>query len=170
MIRDRGLLIAEIPHLRRYALALTRDPDLADDLVQTCLERGLSRFKLWQPSRKIRPWLFTIMHNLHVDMVRHSARRGVSLPLDEMPEQPSQAAGQEAHLNVRAVLDEIDKLPRDQRDVLILIGIDELSYAEAAGVLSIPLGTLMSRLHRARSRLRERLGMAGSRPPIRRVK
>lgn len=170
MIRDRGLLIAEIPHLRRYALALTRDPDLADELVQTCLERGLSRFKFWQPSRRIRPWLFAIMHNLHIDMVRHKARRGASVPLEDMPEQPSQAGGQEAHLNVKAVLEEIDNLPHEQRDVMILVGIDELSYAEAANVLSIPLGTLMSRLHRARGKLRERLGMAGKRPPIRRVK
>jgi RNA polymerase sigma-70 factor (ECF subfamily) len=170
MFSGRDRLIAEIPHLRRYARALTRDPDLADDLVQTCLERSLSRFHMWKPSRRLRPWLFTIMHNLHVDMVRHRARRGLSVALDELADPPAEPAGQEASVNVRAVLDEIDNLPLEQRDVLILVGVDELSYAEAADVLSIPLGTLMSRLHRGRTRLREKLGMAASGPAIRRVK
>ena len=170
MFRDRSLLIAEIPHLRRYARALTRDPEVADDLVQNCLERGLSRLHLWQPARRIRPWLFAIMHNLHVDMVRHRMRRGVSVALDEMADPPAQPADQDERLNVQAVLDEIDLLPGEQRDVLILVGLEDLSYAEAAGILSIPLGTLMSRLHRGRAKLRERLGMAERRPAIRRVK
>lgn len=170
MFRKDTMVIEEIPHLRRYARALMRDHDKADDLVQNCLERALGRFHLWQSDRALRPWLFTIMHNLHIDMIRHRSTRRGDVALDDVGELPSQAATQEEFLGAKAVLDEIDRLPQDHRDVLILVGIDELSYSEAAKVLSIPTGTLMSRLHRARAKLRENLGMSGRKPAIRRVK
>ncbi len=170
MFRNRTLLVAEIPHLRRYARSLTRDPHAADDLVQGCLERALNRFHLWQPHRRLRPWLFTIMHNLFIDTQRHRANRSPALPLDELHVPPSQAAGQEHHLAARAVLEQIDQLPPDQREAVLLVGVNELSYAEAAEVLGVPPGTLMSRLHRGRAKLRERLGMAEPGPAIRRVK
>ncbi|MGD1879295.1 MAG: sigma-70 family RNA polymerase sigma factor [Kiloniellaceae bacterium] len=176
MLRNRSLLIAEIPHLRRYARSLTRDADAADDLVQGCLERALGRFHLWQPTRRLRPWLFTIMHNLFIDTRRLRVNRTPALPLDEMHRPPSQAAGQEHHLAAQAVLRQIDLLPTEQRDAVLLVGVNELTYAEAAKVLGIPEGTLMSRLHRGRTKLREQLGMAGKRATanpqdaIRRVK
>lgn len=170
MFRKDAMVIAEIPHLRRYARALMRDPDKADDLVQNCLERALGRFHLWKSDRALRPWLFAIMHNLHIDMIRHQSIRRGEVSLDDVGELPSQAANQEGLLAAKAVLEEIDRLPQDHKDVLILVGIDELTYSEAAKVLSIPTGTLMSRLHRARAKLRENLGMAGRKPAIRRVK
>ncbi len=170
MFRNRTLLIAEIPHLRRYALSLTRDSHAADDLVQGCLERALSRFHLWQTSRRLRPWLFTIMHNLFIDTQRHRSARNPALSLDDLHTPPAQGASQEHHLTARAVLEQIDHLPAEQREAVLLVGVNELSYAEAARVLGIPQGTLMSRLHRGRAKLREQLGMAASGPAIRRVK
>lgn len=174
MLTNRSLLIDEIPHLRRYARSLTRDADAADDLVQGCLERALGRFHLWQPKRRLRPWLFAIMHNLFIDTRRLRANRSPALPLDELLSPPSQAAGQEHHLNAQAVLRQVDLLPPEQRDAVLLIAINDLSYAEAAAVLGIPEGTLMSRLHRGRTKLREQLGMVERAPlrpsPIRRVK
>lgn len=168
---NRTLLIAEIPHLRRYARALLRDPERADDLVQNCLERALSRFHLWQPDRRLRPWLFTIMHNLHVSGMRYHGSRPALVELDETAPSAQQAPKQEEALEARAVLAAIDRLPEDQRIAVLLVGIEELSYEDAAASLGIPVGTLMSRLHRGRERLRELLRMTEHRPPaIRRVK
>ena len=160
--RNRALLIAEIPHLRRYARSLARDPDAAADLVQSCLERALKRFDLWHPKRRLRPWLFTILHNLYVDTVRHRASAAAQRPVAEVVNLASQAAGQEQAVTAQRVLDQIDRLPPEQRDVVLLVGVNELTYAEAAEVLGIPPGTLMSRLHRGRARLREALGMVAS--------
>lgn len=170
MARRTSPLIAEIPHLRRYARALLRDPEVADDLVQSCLERALSRFHLWQPDRRLRPWLFAIMHNLHVNTIRYRSSRPAAVELDESI-LPSGAATQDGVLHARAVLAAIDRLPEDQRTVVTLVAIEELSYKDAAAVLGIPLGTLMSRLHRGREHLRELLDMVEPRPAaIRRVK
>ena len=163
MLRDRSLLIAEIPHLRRYALSLTRDADTADDLVQGCLERALGRFHLWQPRRRLRPWLFAIMHNLFIDTRRLRVNRNPALSLDALATPPAADAGQQHHLAAQAVLRQIDLLPTEQREAVLLVGVNELSYAEAAGVLGIPEGTLMSRLHRGRAKLREQLGMTEAR-------
>ncbi len=178
MARDRAALIAEIPHLRRFARSLARDPDAADDLVQSCLERALSRFHLWRPERRLRPWLFTMLRNLHVDTVRHRSavqareqRSAEVVPL-------TQRAGQEDSVTARRVLDAIDRLPAEQRDAVLMVCVNDLTYGEAAQVLDIPQGTLMSRLHRGRARLRESLGLAERRPgpgpdthkPLRRVK
>jgi len=165
MTRDLSILITEIPHLRRFAYALTGERDLAEDLVQSCLERAVARFHQWQPDRRLRPWLFAILHNLHVD-ARRRPHRGV--PLDEVPDLPARDASPEERISAHEALEAIDRLPEDQRDVLILVGLNELSYAEAASVLGIPPGTLMSRLHRARARLREMLGRTKS-PAIKQV-
>lgn len=165
MAHDLSILISEIPHLRRFALALTGDRDFADDLVQGCLERAVARFHQWQPDRRLRPWLFAILHNLYRDNRR---RPNLGIPLDEMPELPSREASPEERMSTAEVLAAIDLLPEEQRDVLILVALNELSYAEAATVLEIPPGTLMSRLHRARSRLREMLRRTKS-PSIRQV-
>lgn len=161
MPRDVSILIAEIPGLRRYAHALTSDPDMAEDLVQDCLERAVARLHQWRPERRLRPWLFAILHNLHVDM-RRRVERQVEVPLDGVPEQPSGDAGPDGRFETHRVLAAIDRLPPEHRDVVLLVGLNELSYAEAAEVLGIPPGTLMSRLHRARGRLREEMGRRGT--------
>ncbi len=166
---DRGVLIAEIPHLRRYARALLRDVDAADDLVQLCLERAMNKLHLWQSDRKLRTWLFAIMYNLHIDQIRHRAVGGVQVSLDLVAE-PSQPARQEEVLFAKSVLAAVDQLPPEHRDVIVLIGINEFSYSDAAEILSLPIGTLMSRLSRARDKLRQSLDMEKPRATLRQVK
>lgn len=169
--RDARLLLTrEIPHLRRYARVLTRNSDSAEDLVQNCLERGLSRFHLWQQDRRLRPWLFTIMHNLFVNQVRSRASRPVLVSLEGMATQLSTAADQETRTEAREVLAALESLSEDQRSAVVLVAVEGLSYEEAAEVLGIRPGTLMSRLHRGRERLRELCFPASDKPAIRQVK
>jgi len=146
-----------IPALRRYARALLRNPTAADDLVQDCLERAVSH---WQQRREgnARSWLFTILHNLAVNQFRQPASRGRHVTIDETNEDDfGQEAVQEQTLMYRDVLDKLAKLPDDQRAVLLLVAVEDLSYAEAAKVLNIPIGTVMSRLSRARERLQQEI-------------
>jgi len=169
MFRRRDQMIAEIPHLRRYAKVLLRGEQGADDLVQACLERALRKFHLWQSERRLRSWLFSIMHNIHIDMTRTLTHSRPPLALEDVAE-PAQAGNQEDRAEVSAILAAVDRLPAELRDVLVLVAINELSYAEAAEALAIPLGTLMSRLNRARERLRLTLGMDHRRPALKQVK
>ena len=146
-----------IPALRRYARALMRDRASADDLVQDCLERAVSR---WYQRRDgdLRAWLFTILHNLAVNQFRKSASRGRHVPIDETNEDSfGEAASQEQKLMYQDVLAKLARLPEDQREVLLLVAVEDLSYAEAANVLGIPVGTVMSRLSRARERLQQEI-------------
>jgi RNA polymerase sigma-70 factor, ECF subfamily len=151
-VGSRDAIVAEIPRLRRYARALTGRAEAADDLVQDTLERALDRWRFWQRGRALRPWLFAIMHNLHVDARR---REGVVDYRDEgdLPALP-QRADQEDALALRDLERGLSLLPLEQREVLLLVGLEELSYGEVALALGLPLGTVMSRLSRARSRLR----------------
>jgi RNA polymerase sigma factor (sigma-70 family) len=142
-----------IPALRRYARSLVRNRATADDLVQDCLERAVSR---WHQRRDgdVRAWLFAILHNLAVDQFRKSATRGRHVAIDEASESEfGEAAAQEHRLIYKDVLNKLAKLPEDQRAVLLLVAVEDLSYANAAKVLNIPVGTVMSRLSRARERL-----------------
>jgi RNA polymerase sigma factor (sigma-70 family) len=146
-----------IPALRRYARALLRDRANADDLVQDCLERAVSR---WYQRRDgdIRSWLFTILHNLAVSQFRRSAARGKHVLIDETNEDDfGEAAVQEQRLMYRDVLNKLATLPEEQRAVLLLVAVEDLSYADAASVLDIPVGTVMSRLSRARERLQQEI-------------
>lgn len=171
MFRNRSPLIAEIPHLRRYAHALLRDPEDAEDLVQSCLERAVRNLNQWDPSRRLRPWLFAIMHNLHIDLLRSRFAGGdTGVPLSDANEVPWRGASPEQALNAKDVVEAIYRLPDDYRDVLVTVALKELSYSEAAEALGISAGTLMSRLHRARERLRQTLQMADRKSGIRRVK
>src|SRR3954468_23315674 len=156
MADDQALLLEEqIPALRRYAFALVRDPDAADDLVQDCLERALSRWYLRRAEGDLRAWLFTILRNLYINAYRARQRRGVGATLDETHSSIAPIAPeQEAGLQARDVLAAIDQLPEEQKSLLLLIGVEDLSYEQAARVLAIPIGTVMSRLSRARQRLR----------------
>lgn len=170
LVRERNrLLVEQIPHLRRYARALVGDTAEADDLVQSCLERALSRFHLWRGSGDIRAWLLTIMHNLHVNEVRQSRRRGGAQALEETADVPALPATQESMVEARNLVEALACLPEDQRAAVLLVGLEELTYRDAAAVLGIPVGTLMSRLHRGRERLRS--AMAGETvTPLKRVK
>jgi RNA polymerase sigma-70 factor (ECF subfamily) len=148
----------QIPALRRYAWALSRNAENADDLVQDCLERALRAAPNFRSGSNVRPWLFSILHNVFVDERRRLSRRGLHLMLDEV-ETPPVKASQEASADVQDAFNAIAKLPIEQREVLLLVGVEDLSYEEAARVLCVPVGTIMSRLSRGREKLRELLQM-----------
>jgi RNA polymerase sigma-70 factor (ECF subfamily) len=144
-----------IPALRRYARSLLHNRAAADDLVQDCLERAVSR---WYQRRdgNVRAWLFTILHNLAINQFRQSATRGRHLPIDEASEGDfGEDAAPDQRLMYQDVLNKLAKLPRDQQAVLLLVAVEDLSYADAAQVLDIPVGTMIPRLSRARERLQQ---------------
>ncbi|MCA0304478.1 MAG: RNA polymerase sigma factor [Proteobacteria bacterium] len=166
---DPGPLIEPlIPALRRYAYALRRDHAAADDLVQDTLERALSRWSTRRQEGDLRAWLFTILRNLHVGSHRAAARRGVAVAFDEA-DLPGVAAAQDAAVEANDVLGAVGQLPEDQKSLLLLVGVEDFSYDEAARILDVPLGTVMSRLSRARRALRSILE-GGRAPLLRRVK
>ena len=160
---DAGLpqpdLVAAIPRLRRYARVLTGNPVRADDLVQDALLRAWDKRRLWQVGSDLRAWLFTIMHNIFVNQ-RALARRdgqGVSIDAEEdggLVWQIAVRPAQQARVELIEVMHEIERLPAEQREVLLLAAVEELRYEEIATVLGIPIGTVMSRLSRARATLR----------------
>ena len=143
-------LIELIPRLRRYARALVGERAGADDLVQDTLERAWAKLHLYRRGTDLRAWLFTVMHNVHVNRVR--ATRLVDPLEDEMPELTQRA--QPDSLELRDLDRAIARLPADQRAVLLLVTLEEMSYDEVARTLGIPIGTVMSRLSRAREKLR----------------
>jgi len=147
-------LIEHIPRLRRYARALTRDASQADDLVQDTLERALLKLDLWRPGSDLRAWLFTLMHNLFVNRVR--AGRLQETELDEARDIPV-SGGQMEALALRDIHTALGRLPAEQREVILLVGLEQFGYAEAARILGVPVGTVMSRLSRGRERLRQLL-------------
>jgi len=157
---DSAAILAEIPRLRRYARALLGDRAAADDLVQDTLERAWSRHALWRVGSDLRAWLFSIMHNLRVDQLRRPSVPTHSIDEDHF-EVPTRAT-QTDRLEVRDIESALRQLPDEQREVLLLVALEDLGYAEIAGTLGIPVGTVMSRLARGRERLR--LLMDG-RPP-----
>ena len=155
-------LLGCLPRLHRYARALRRNREDADDLVQDTLERAWSRVSLWQGVGDMRTWLFSIMHNLHVDALRRGRLDLVDLD-EHTPEIPV-AAAQAERLALRDLDASLAVLPPEQREVLLLVAIEGLAYAEIALVLGIPIGTVMSRLSRGRERLRGLMnGEAGHR-------
>jgi RNA polymerase sigma factor (sigma-70 family) len=144
-------LVELIPRLRRYARALVGDRATADDLVQDTLERAWAKLHLYRRGTDLRAWLFTVMHNVHVNRVR--ASRATDTLDDEMPEL-AQRASQGDALLVRDLDRGISRLPAEQRSVLLLVTLEEMSYEQVARTLGIPIGTVMSRLSRAREKLR----------------
>jgi len=149
---DAQSLIELIPRLRRYARALVGERATADDLVQDTLERAWAKLHLYRRGTDLRAWLFTVMHNVHVNRVR--ATRPTDPLEDDMPEL-AQRATQGDSLLVRDLERGIAALPLAQREVLLLVALEDLSYEETARVLGIPIGTVMSRLARAREKLRD---------------
>src|SRR5579871_1910044 len=146
---------AEIPRLRRYARALTRDATQADDLVQSCLLRAIAKQHLWQPGTDLRAWLFTILHNQHVNNVRRGVREGTAVPVEAV-------AGDA--LQLRDLERALAQLPAEQRQVILLVGLEGMRYEEVATVLGIPIGTVRSRLSRGRESLRVLMGLADESP------
>jgi len=161
------LITDHIPRLRRYARALVGDVHAADDLVQDCLERAWSRQHLYDSSQAIRPWLFSILHNIYANAARQYHRTPPLLPLNQVDDITN--AQYEAELSLRDLERSLALLANEHREVLLLVGLEQLSYKETAEVLKIPLGTVMSRLTRARDKLRELMHNQPA-PHIRRVK
>src|SRR3982751_1457655 len=144
-------LVDLIPRLRRYARALVGDRASADDLVQDTLERAWAKLHLYRRGTDLRAWLFTVMHNVHVNKLR--ATRATDMLEDEMPELAQRGAQSDA-LVVRDLERAIARLPAEQRAVLLLVTLEDMSYDEVARTLEVPIGTVMSRLSRAREKLR----------------
>ena len=176
MASRRDAVAAEIPRLRRYARALVGSNAEADDLIQDTLERALARLDQWRDGESPRKWLFSILHNLHVDGLRRKSRRPPPVGLDSLgPEQSAPAADGASGRDLDRAL---QQLSGEQREVVLLVGLEGLTYAETAEVLDIPVGTVMSRLARGRGRLRtlmdyeggDKGGDTGGRAALRRVK
>ena len=157
-----------VPALRRYARALTRNLDLADDLVQDCLERAIARRGLFRPTGPVRAWLFTILLNLYRNGRRAAHRRGEQVDIDTIPDLATPAP-QPGHLALAEMARAIETLPGEQKEALLLVALEGFSYQEAADILRIPAGTLMSRLGRARAALRLLTGTPAE-PHLRTVK
>jgi RNA polymerase sigma-70 factor (ECF subfamily) len=160
-----------IPALRRYATALLRNREDADDLVHDCLVRALDKLHTRRDDADVRAWLFAIMHNLFISQLRRQKARPAGDPLNETHEAIlTQRPDQEANLHFRDLVEALNRLPVEQRSVVLLVSVEDLSYAEAASVLGIPIGTVMSRLARGRERLRQMTEGEEVRPVLRRVK
>ena len=144
-----------IPHLRRYARALMGSDILAaDDLVQDCLERALSRMHLWRRGSDLRAWLFTIMHNLYANHIRKLSTSPQFVELEPDKNAMSDNSSAEQELEIRDIQQAISTLAPDQREVLLLVTLEGLQYREVATILGMPEGTVMSKLSRARDKLR----------------
>jgi RNA polymerase sigma-70 factor (ECF subfamily) len=154
---------ATIPSLRRYAHALVRDREAADDLVQDCLERAVARRRDWRGDGPVRAWLFRILLNLHRDTRRGASARAVLMTIQPQDE-PQGSGGQEEHLDLSDVHAAMERLPADQRAALLLVALEGMSLQEAARVLGVPEGTLASRIARARASLRHMTGRPDGRP------
>jgi RNA polymerase sigma-70 factor (ECF subfamily) len=157
-----------IPRLRRYARALTGDASAADDLVQDALERALVKQSLWREGTDLRAWLFTVMHNAFVNQVRSAAvSRTVQLD-DALADRPQPQSTD--RLEIRDLDAALQALPEEQRAVVLLVGLEQMTYDEAARVLEVPIGTVMSRLSRGRERLRRLMQGLPDTAPLKVVK
>ena len=158
-----------LPDLWRYAFALGHDRDLADDLVQDTIERAMRKRALWLPGRPVKPWLMKILLNLFRDHCARSARHGEVMAAQELVAGAASHAGSDQRLELLSVARGIAALPSEQREALLAVTVGGLDYAQAARVIGIPKGTLMSRIARARERLKQ-VTKGDDGPAIRRVK
>ena len=159
---DSHQILDHIPRLRRYARALLGDRYAADDLVQDTLERAWNKFHLWRRGSDLRAWLFAIMHNVFVNQVR-SKRSDIEKTMEELPDVPVRAT-QSDSLEIADVERALRALPDEQLEVLLLVALEEMTYDEVGRALAIPIGTVMSRLSRARERMRRLI--AGVQPVV----
>lgn len=152
MPNSRDQLLACIPRLRRYARALVGDRAGADDLVQDTVERGWAQLAAWQPGSDMRAWLFSIMHNVRIDQGRR--RKVPTELLDDDTPHPAAPERASAGLELRDLDAALRLLPEEHREILLLVGLEEMRYEDVALTLGLPVGTVMSRLSRAREKLR----------------
>jgi len=166
----RKAILDAIPELRRYARSLLRNRDAADDLVQDCLERALSHLDNWRTGESPRKWLLTIMHHIFLDQLRREKRRGekAMLTLDER-EALAVHAGPPDDGASREILDALQAISPERRAAILIVSVEGFSYAEAASILGVPAGTLMSRIARGREELRGLIETGARRRSIRMV-
>jgi len=154
------LVEEQIPRLRRYARALIRmNPSAADDLVQETLTRAVAKQHLWEPGTNLRAWLFTLMHNQHVNDVRRSVREGTTIDIDDVQNAMASQSDASASMLLRDLERGLAALAVEQRQVILLVGLEGMSYEETAAVLGVPVGTVRSRLSRGRDALRKLMDM-----------
>lgn len=166
----RTELTKELPHLRRFARALCGDRALADDLVQDCLERAMAKSHLYDPARPLRAWLYAVLRNIFISGLRRDGRSAIIKTVDDLVDgEDAVAAAQEDRISVRQIGEALDRLPTQHREVIVLVGLEEMSYRDVAEILAVPIGTVMSRLSRARNQLRDILEQRGT-TVLRRVK
>ena len=166
----RSELTAQVPHLRRFARALAGDAALADDLVQDCLERALRKQHLFDETRSLRTWLFTILRNLFISGLRRNGRAATAKSVDDLQAgEDAVRPEQESSLALSDIVMALDRLPSAHREVLLLVALEDMSYREIAEVTEVPVGTVMSRLSRARLSLRAMLE-EGEHTGLRRIK
>lgn len=156
-------LIALLPNLRRFAVSLCKSRDIADDLVQTTCEKALANRQSYQPGTRMDAWLFRILRNAWIDRVRRNKTEGPATNIEDAHYLIGQdgAAVTEARLTLNETANSIAGLPDDQREVLLLVCVESLSYREASEILDVPIGTVMSRLARARKKIVEDMGIDG---------
>jgi RNA polymerase sigma-70 factor (ECF subfamily) len=157
-------LIAFLPNMRRFALSLVHNADVADDLVQQACERALAHADGFEPGTRFDAWILRILRNLWIDRMRREKSAG---PSDDIEDHlylsgDDGESGVEARLTLVSVSEAIARLPAEQREIIMLICVEELSYREAADILDVPIGTVMSRLARARRKLAELAGISGT--------
>jgi RNA polymerase sigma-70 factor (ECF subfamily) len=148
-------LVAQLPGLRRYAVALAGNLALADDLVQDCIERALQQQNQLREHARLGAWLRRILYHLYIDEIRRGKRRGREQDVTELADQLELSAPAPDNSAMREFLQAVNRLSPEHRQVLLLVSVEELSYREIADELDIPMGTVMSRLARARERLQE---------------
>jgi RNA polymerase sigma-70 factor (ECF subfamily) len=170
MMDFRAQLTAELPPLRRFARALAGDPALADDLVQDCVERALNKSHLYDPARPLRAWLYAVLRNIYISGLRRDGRSAVVKTVDDLTDgEDAVPPEQEYRLAAGSVTEALDRLSPQHREVIVLVALEEMSYRDVAEILGVPLGTVMSRLSRAREQLRVMLEQRGH-SGLRRVK
>jgi RNA polymerase sigma-70 factor (ECF subfamily) len=148
-------LVAQLPVLRRYAMALVGNAALADDLVQDCIERALGQESQLREAGRLAGWLRRILYHLYIDEIRRNKRRGRTQDITELSDSLELSAPAPDTSSVREFIHAVDRLSIEHRQILLLVSVEELSYREIADELEIPIGTVMSRLARAREQLRE---------------
>ena len=148
-------LVAQLPALRRYAMALVGNAALADDLVQDCIERALGQEAQLREAERLAGWLRRILYHLYIDEIRRKRRRGREQDINELADNLELSAPAPDNSAMKEFVQAVNRLSAEHRQILLLVSVEELSYREIADELEIPLGTVMSRLARARERLRE---------------
>lgn len=166
----KWMIARQIPHLRRFAMALSRDPDDADELVQDCLERALVKRRLWSGKGALRSWLFSMLYRTYIDHRRGHRSREMPTDPEVIDASNARSPNQDLRMECRDIGDALMRLPDDQRSAVLLVALEGFTYDEAAAIMKVPIGTVRSRLSRGRQALRE-VRAAGYKPDfLRRVK